>query len=317
LPQDGRIQFVLGGRSLDLRVSSLPTVHGESVVMRILDQGNLRPCLSELGLSADDGARFERLIMQPDGLILVTGPTGSGKTTTLYSCLQHLNKTDRKIVTVEDPVEYQLSGVNQVPVRHETGMTFGSALRAMLRQSPNTIMVGEIRDRETAEIAIHASLTGHMVFSTLHTNDATSATARLADIGVKPYLLSASLRAVLAQRLVRKVCLRCRQPYTPSAAERGLLNLSPAQVAAATFVRGAGCSECDGTGYRGRTGIFELFVINEDVRQLIHEMPGAARLREKARSLGLRTLREDGIGKAIAGLTTIEEVVSITVGDAS
>ena len=317
VPQDGRIQFPLGSRSLDLRVSTLPSVHGESAVMRILDQGNLRLRLPELGLLADDAARFERLILEPDGLILVTGPTGSGKTTTLYSCLQHLNKPDRKIITVEDPVEYQLSGVNQVPVRHETAMTFSSALRAMLRQSPNTVLVGEIRDLETAEVAINASLTGHMVLSTLHTNDTTSATVRLADIGVKPFLLSASLRAVLAQRLVRKVCQQCCQPCTPTAAERGLLNLTPAQVAAAKFVRGAGCPECAGTGYHGRTGIFELFVLNEELRQLIHEMPGAARLRARARALGLRTLREDGICKAIAGLTTIEEVVSITVGDAS
>ncbi len=317
VPQDGRIQFPLGGRSLDLRVASLPTVHGESVVMRLLDQDSLRPGLAELGLQADDRAAVERLILQPDGLVLVTGPTGSGKTTTLYSCLQHLNKPDRKIITVEDPIEYQLSGVNQVPVRHDTGMTFGSALRAMLRQSPNTVMVGEIRDRETAELALNASLTGHMVFSTLHTNDATSATVRLADIGVKPFLLSASLRAVLAQRLVRKICPKCRQPYTPSAANRALLNLSPAQAAAAAFVRGAGCPDCAGTGYRGRTGIFELFVVDEEIRQMIHARPSAARLRERARALGLRTLREDGICKAIAGLTTIEEVVSITVGDAS
>ena len=317
VPQDGRIQITLDGRSLDLRVCSLPTAHGESIVMRILDRENLRPGLSDLGFSAEVRVRVEKLITLPDGLLLVTGPTGSGKTTTLYGCLQQLNRPDRKIITVEDPVEYQLSGINQVPVRHEIGMTFGSALRAMLRQAPNTIMVGEIRDLETAEIALNASLTGHMVFSTLHTNDAPGAIARLADLGVKPFLLSASLRAILAQRLVRKTCLRCRQPYVPTATELGALNLSPADAAAATFMRGSGCPECHGTGYRGRTGIFELLVLTKEIQQLIHECGGSAHLRAAARSLGMRTLREDGARKASTGLTTIEEVVSITVGDTS
>ncbi len=317
IPQDGRIQIVIGDRPLDLRVSSLPTAHGESIVMRILDKEGLTLGLPELGFLRDDQETFERLITLPDGIVLVTGPTGSGKTTTLYGCLHYINKPDRKIITVEDPVEYQLSGINQVPVRHEVGMTFASALRAMLRQAPNIVMIGEIRDLETAEIAINASLTGHMVFSTLHTNDAPGAVTRLIDIGVKPFLVSTSLRATMAQRLVRKVCAKCRRPYTPTAAELRALNLTPAQVSGATFMQGAGCPACHGTGYRGRMGIFEVFVVNDDIQRMIYENASPARLREKARSLGMRTMREDGARKAIAGLTTIEEVVSITVGDAS
>jgi len=316
IPQDGRIQMTLEGRSLDLRVASLPTAHGESIVMRILDQRDVRPGLGELGFMADDRARLEQLITLANGLILVTGPTGSGKTTTLYGCLQQLNRVDRKIITVEDPVEYQLSGINQVAVRQETGLTFGSALRAMLRQAPNIVMVGEIRDRETAEIAFHASLTGHMVLSTLHTNDATGAISRLADIGVQPFLLSASLRAVLAQRLVRKNCLHCRRRETPTAAQRSLLGLSPGQAAGATFMRGGGCPACTGTGFHGRMGIFELLVLDEEFSQMIHERPVSARLRALARARGMRSLREDGARKVIAGLTTIEEVVSITTVDA-
>ena len=317
IPQDGRIQVTLDGRSLDLRVCSLPTAHGESLVMRVLNREDLRPGLADLGFSAEERSRMEQLITLPDGLLLVTGPTGSGKTTTLYGCLQQLNRPDRKIITVEDPVEYQLSGINQVPVRHEIGMTFASALRAMLRQAPNVIMVGEIRDLETAEIALNASLTGHIVFSALHTNDAPGAIARLADLGVKPFLLSASLRAILAQRLVRKTCLHCRRPYEPTAAELGALDLSAAEAAAATFMRGAGCPECQGTGYRGRTGLFELLILTDEIQQTIHEQAGAARLWDQARKLGMRTLREDGARKASTGLTTIEEVVSITVGDTS
>jgi general secretion pathway protein E/type IV pilus assembly protein PilB len=316
VPQDGRIQVVLDGRSLDLRVSSLPTAHGESVVMRILDRGDLRPGLAELGLLDDDRSRLEQLVAQANGLVLVTGPTGSGKTTTLYGCLQHLNQVDRKLITVEDPVEYQLTGINQVAVRPGTGLTFASALRAMLRQAPNVIMVGEIRDLETAEIALHAALTGHMVFSTLHTNDATGAIGRLADIGVPAFLLSASLRAVLAQRLVRKSCLACRRTDTPTPAAIASLGLTAEELAGATFFRGAGCPACDGTGYHGRIGIFELLVLTDEISQMIHERPGATRLRELARARGMRSLREDGARKVIAGLTTIEEVVSITTGEA-
>jgi type IV pilus assembly protein PilB len=317
IPQDGRIQIGVGGKQLDLRVSSLPTVHGESIVMRILDKEGLTLGLPELGFFADDAATFEKLISLPDGILLVTGPTGSGKTTTLYGCLHFINKPDRKIITVEDPVEYQLNGINQVPVRHDVGMTFASALRAMLRQAPNIVMVGEIRDLETAEIAINASLTGHMVFSTLHTNDAPGAVTRLIDIGVKPFLVSTSLRAVMAQRLVRKICRFCKRPCTPDPKELRSLNINPSQAASATFARGDGCGQCNSTGYRGRMGIFEIFVINDEVQKMIYEGVGTARLRDKARSLGMRTMREDGARKVTGGMTTIEEVVSITVGDAS
>ncbi|MCF7688038.1 MAG: Flp pilus assembly complex ATPase component TadA [Cephaloticoccus sp.] len=317
LPQDGRIQITLGERTLDLRVSSLPTSHGEGIVMRILDQESLKFGLGELGFMEDDRATFDRLIAQPDGIMLVTGPTGSGKTTTLYSCLHAINTPDRKIITVEDPIEYQMSGINQVPVRAEVGMTFATALRAILRQAPNIVMVGEIRDLETAEIAIHASLTGHMVFSTLHTNDAPGAVTRLVDIGVKPFLVSTALRGVLAQRLVRKICPACGQVYEPDLAELRQLNITPAQSRTATFRRGKGCAKCHHTGYQGRMGIFELMVIDDDIRQLIHAGASAAKLRAKARLAGMRSLREDGLRKVIAGLTTIEEVVSLTIGDAS
>ncbi len=317
LPQDGRIKITIEGRILDLRVSSLPTSHGEGIVMRILDQESLRLGLAELGFMADDRATFERLIAQPDGILLVTGPTGSGKTTTLYSCLHAINKPDRKIITVEDPVEYQLSGVNQVPVKAEVGMTFASALRAMLRQAPNIVMVGEIRDLETAEIAIHASLTGHMVFSTLHTNDAPGAITRLVDIGVKPYLVSTSLRGIMAQRLVRKICSECTQSYEPTDLELAQLNITVEQAKSASFQRGCGCSACYGTGYRGRMGIFELLIVDDDIRNLIHAGVISSKLREKARLAGMRSLREDGVRKVIAGLTTVEEVVSITIGDNS
>ena len=315
LPQEGRIQFETGGRTLDLRVSSLPTAHGESIVMRVLDQAGLKLGMPELGFLPDDQERFERLIASPDGIMLVTGPTGSGKTTTLYASLHHLNQPDRKIITVEEPVEYQLTGINQVPVNAGIGMTFAAALRAMLRQAPNIVMVGEIRDLETAEIAINASLTGHMVFSTLHTNDAPSAVTRLIDIGAKPFLVAAALRSVLAQRLVRRNCPRCRRAYTPSGRELQALGLPPDRLAGAAFARGAGCAACHGTGYLGRMGIFEIFLVDDGVRAMIYGNVTAARLREQARRDGMRTMREDGIRKVLAGLTTIEEVASATVCD--
>jgi len=331
LPQDGRIQVSLGRgngdnrirngagdlgtRSLDLRVSSLPTSHGESIVMRILDGQRLRIGLGELGFMDDDRAAFERLIAQPDGIVLVTGPTGSGKTTTLYSCLHAINQPDRKIITVEDPVEYQLSGVNQVPVRAEVGMTFAAALRAMLRQAPNIVMLGEIRDAETAEIAIHASLTGHLVFSTLHTNDAPGAVTRLIDIGVKPFLVATSLRGVLAQRLVRKICSDCAQAHAPSRAQLHLLGIGEKEASGATFRRGSGCPKCHYTGYRGRIGIFELLRVDETMQQLVHAGASAAKLRAYARQAGMRSLREDGRRKVLAGLTTIEEVLAETLAD--
>jgi type IV pilus assembly protein PilB len=315
VPQDGRIQLRLEGRQIDLRVASLPTVHGESIVLRLLDQQGLCLGMSELGFDAADERQFSPLLGSPDGMVLVTGPTGSGKTTTLYACLHHLNQTDRKIITVEDPVEYQLTGINQVPVRAEIGMTFASALRAMLRQAPNVVMVGEIRDGETAEIAINAALTGHLVFSTLHTNDAPGAVARLIDLGAKPFLVAAALRAVVAQRLVRRVCPHCAVEHAPAAAELRALGVDPAQLTTARFRRGRGCGECQGRGYRGRIGIFEIFFITDEIRALIHGKPSAARLRALARRGGMRTLRDDGVRKVLAGLTTIEELLAVAPPD--
>jgi type IV pilus assembly protein PilB len=315
VPQDGRIQVTVDGRTLDLRVSSLPTAHGESIVMRVLDQEGLKLGLPELGFLPDDQREFEQLIASPDGIMLVTGPTGSGKTSTLYAALHRLNQADRKIITVEEPVEYQLAGINQVPVNSAIGMTFAAALRAMLRQAPNVVMVGEVRDLETADIALNASLTGHMVFSTLHTNDAPSAVTRLIDIGAKPFLVAAALRAVMAQRLVRRICPACKRAHRPSVRELHALGLDSARLAGATIAHGAGCAACHGTGYQGRMGIFELFRVGDGIRAMIYDNVTSARLRARARHDGMRTMREDGVRKVLAGLTTIEEVVSVTVGD--
>jgi general secretion pathway protein E/type IV pilus assembly protein PilB len=315
IPQDGRIMTQVGGKVIDLRVSCIPTTHGESIVMRILDKEGLKLGLGELGFFTDDQQLFERLINLPDGIILVTGPTGSGKTTTLYSCLHYINRPDRKIITVEDPVEYTLSGINQVQVNEAIGMTFAAALRAILRQAPNIIMIGEIRDLETATIAINASLTGHLVFSTLHTNDAPSAVTRLIDIGVKPFLVASSTRAIMAQRLVRRICRKCAAPYVPTEYELKALNIDPQMAQTATFMKGRGCSNCSNTGYRGRFGIFEIFVIDDEARRLIYEKVPASVLRQRAREMGMRTLREDGTRKVIAGLTTPEEVIRATVAD--
>ena len=315
IPQDGRIQTSVGSKTIDLRVSCLPTNHGESIVMRILDKEGLKLGLAELGFFTDDQQTFERLIGLPDGIILVTGPTGSGKTTTLYSCLHFINRPDRKIITVEDPVEYILAGINQVQVSELVGLTFSLALRSILRQAPNVIMIGEIRDLETASIAINASLTGHLVFSTLHTNDAPGAVTRLIDIGVKPFLVASSTRALMAQRLVRKICKRCIEPYAPSDHELKQLSLQPDAIASATFMHGKGCPDCSSTGHRGRMGIFEVFVIDDDVRKLIYDKVPSSVLRVRAREMGMRTLREDGIRKVLGGLTTPEEVIRATVGD--
>ena len=315
VPQDGRIQINVMGRDLDLRVSSIPTNHGESIVMRILDKAGIALGLPQLGFFADDQQIFERLIGLSDGILLVTGPTGSGKTTTLYACLNTINKPDRKIITVEDPVEYQLSGINQVQVRTDIGMTFSAALRAILRQAPNIIMIGEIRDLETAEIAVNASLTGHLVFSTLHTNDAPSAVTRLIDIGVKPFLVASSTRAIMAQRLVRRICDKCKEPYQPLETELRLLGPAAKQLEAAQLFHGKGCADCSFTGYRGRLGIYEIFQIDDQVRHLIFEQVSSTELRTKARELGMRTLREDGLRKAVAGLTTIAEVLRVSMGD--
>ena len=315
IPQDGRIQARTGGRDIDLRVSVLPTVYGESIVMRILDKEGLKLGLPELGFFADDQAKFQGLISGSDGVFLVTGPTGSGKSTTLYSALNYINKPDRKIITVEDPVEYQMAGINQVQVKRDVGMTFAAALRAMLRQAPNIVMIGEIRDLETAEIAINAALTGHMVFSTLHTNDSVSAVTRLVDIGVKPFLVSAALRGALAQRLVRRVCQSCAQPYKPTAKELYTIGMTEQDIAGATPMKGAGCAKCGERGYKGRRGVFELFVITEEIQEMIYSGSNLVDLRRKAREAGMRTMREDGQRKVASGMTTIEEVMGATVAD--
>jgi type II secretion system protein E len=315
LPQDGRIQVRIGGKPIDLRVSTIPTNHGESIVMRVLDKSSLMLGLPELGFFSDDQETFERLLRLPDGILLVTGPTGSGKTSTLYSCLNYLNKPDRKIITVEEPIEYQMSGINQVQVNTEVGMTFPVALRSILRQAPNVIMIGEIRDLETATIATNASLTGHLVFSTLHTNDAPSAVARLVDIGVQPFLLASSVRAIMAQRLVRRLCANCKEPGHLSETEQRALNLAPGQHIDVEVRRPVGCENCRNTGYRGRMGIFEIFVIDDHVRHMINNRRATLLLRQRARALGMRTLREDGARKVLAGHTSAEEVISITLGD--
>jgi type IV pilus assembly protein PilB len=317
LPQDGRIQLRAneGKTAIDLRVSTIPTNHGESICMRILDKTSLTLGLTELGYLSDDQATMERILGLPDGIFLVTGPTGSGKSTTLYACLNMMNKPDRKIITVEDPVEYQLNGINQVPVNADVGMTFPAALRAMLRQAPNIIMVGEIRDLETASIAINASLTGHLVFSTLHTNDAPSAVTRLVDIGVKKFLVASSVRAIMAQRLVRKICKNCTEPYEPTEAELRSLNLKPDQIEGANFQKGRGCDKCRGTGCKGRMGIFEICVLDDEIRRMVNEGLSVSLIRQRARDLGMRTLREDGIRKVLNGMTTPDEVISATMGD--
>jgi type II secretion system protein E len=315
LPQDGRIQIKIKKKPVDLRVSTIPTNHGESVVMRVLDKSSLMLGLPELGFLSDDQETFERLIKLPDGVLLVTGPTGSGKTSTLYACLNYINKSDRKIITVEEPIEYQMNGINQVQVNSEIGMTFPTALRSILRQAPNIIMIGEIRDLETASIAINASLTGHLVFSTLHTNDAPSAVARLVDIGVQPFLVASSVRAIMAQRLVRRLCSNCKQAGELSETELRALRIEPGQMREAQVMKPVGCDQCRQTGYKGRMGIFEIFIIDDEVRHKINKRSSTLLLRQRARELGMRTLREDGVRKVLAGLTSAEEVISITIGD--
>ena len=315
LPQDGRIQMKLGKKSIDLRVSTIPTVHGESIVMRILDKSSLVIGLPELGFLSDDQAKFEKQINLPDGIILVTGPTGSGKTTTLYGCLNYMNKPDRKLITVEDPVEYQMSGINQVQVHAEVGMTFPAALRSILRQAPNIIMIGEIRDMETASIATNAALTGHLVLSTLHTNDAPSAVARLVDIGIKPFLVSSSVRAILAQRLVRRLCPKCKERSELSEYEMRVLRVEPGQLGQANVMRAVGCASCRGKGFKGRMGIFEIFIVDDEICNMINNNASTVALRLRARELGMRSLREDGVRKVLAGLTTADEIISTTMSD--
>ena len=311
LPQDGRIQLRVENKTIDLRVSTVPTAQGESVVMRLLDAEGLKPDLAELGLEPTDVTRLRQLTRLADGMVLVTGPTGSGKTTTLYPCLHEINRPDRKIITVEDPVEYQLSGVNQVPVRSEVGLTFAAALRAMLRQAPNVVMVGEIRDRETAEIAINASLTGHLVFSTLHTNDAPSAVNRLIDLGLPPFLVASALRATVAQQLVRRVCSKCRESTEATAAQ--VAQLKAVGIEEIALAHGTGCPDCQGSGYRGRVALFEFFVVTPEIERMIHDQAGLLALRKHARAAGMRTLRDDGLRKAAQGVTTLAEVMAATV----
>ena len=315
IPQDGRIQITVGGRDLDLRVSSVPTNHGESIVMRILDKSNLSLGLPQLGFLTDDQATFERLIKLPDGVVLVTGPTGSGKTTTLYACLGQINTPDKKLITVEDPVEYQMSGINQVQVNKDVGLDFSAALRSILRQAPNIVMIGEIRDDETADIAMEAALTGHLVFSTLHTNDAPSAVTRLLDIGVKPFLVASALRAAMAQRLVRAICENCKEAYTPTERELKMLGTLSKTVPERMY-HGAGCDKCGRSGYKGRKGIFEIFKVDDTIQRLIFDHAPATLLRQRAREMGMRTLREDGMLKVASGMTSLQEVLRVTMGDA-
>jgi type II secretory ATPase GspE/PulE/Tfp pilus assembly ATPase PilB-like protein len=314
LPQDGRILVTIMGKTLDLRVSALPGIHGESIVMRILDKSSLLLGLGELGFIEEDQKKWAEVIKTATGIILVTGPTGSGKTTTLYGVLNELNTPDKKIITVEDPVEYQLSGINQVPVNPQIGLSFANALRSMLRQAPDIILVGEIRDTETAEIAVRSALTGHLVFSTLHTNDAAGALTRLIDMGVKPFLVSSSVQAILAQRLVRVICKKCAESYQPPEEVLKVIEreMGPEILKTATFKRGRGCEQCNHTGYKGRLGIFELLVMSEKVRDLVMEHMVSRKVRDLARKEGMKLLREDGWIKVCRGITTAEEVLSIT-----
>lgn len=314
-PQDGRIKVKIGEKPLDLRVSCLPSVHGESMVMRLLDSDSLKLSLDDMGFDPTDLKVFHNLIKRPNGIVLVTGPTGSGKTTTLYATLHTLNTIDRKIITAEDPVEYHLNGINQCQVNHKIGMNFPRILRAMLRQAPNVILVGEIRDAETAQIAIQASLTGHLVFSTLHTNDAPSALTRLIDMGVPPFLVATSIQAVLAQRLIRTNCPKCLEPFMPDARQIEMLKLRPEQLANQQFKRGKGCDNCKGSGYRGRRGIFEMMTMNRSIRDLAFNKASTSDVRKAAIANGMNTLSMDGSRKALQGITTPEEVIRMAKTD--
>ncbi len=312
LPQDGRIELNVGGNPVDLRVSVLPTMFGESVVIRVLDRTVVQLDLDRLGMDPDTLSKFRELIRKPNGIILVTGPTGSGKSTTLYSALNELNDVTEKIITTEDPIEYDLDGIVQVPINPDIGVTFANVLRAILRHDPDKIMVGEIRDVETAQIAVQAALTGHLVLSTLHTNDAPSTVTRLRDMGVEPYLITATLEGVLAQRLVRRICPDCRTEYEPSKELLMELNLTPEQVQGKKFYYGRGCERCNNTGFKGRTGIFELLVMNDTIRDLVANNASADAIRQAARKAGMKTLREAGLQALFSGITTIEEVVRET-----
>jgi type IV pilus assembly protein PilB len=313
LPQDGRIELNVGGNPIDLRVSTLPTMYGESVVMRILDRTNLALDLEKLGLRPDELKSLRALAEKPNGIILVTGPTGSGKTTTLYSVLHEANDIGVKIITTEDPVEYDLEGIVQVQINEEIGVTFANCLRSILRQDPDTILVGEVRDLETAQISVEASLTGHIVFSTLHTNDAPSAVTRILDLGLEPFLISATLEGIIAQRLCRRICINCKTPYEPSDQELYELELTRTEIEGRQFYYGQGCKQCNGTGYKGRIAIFEMMVINDRLREMILTHASTADLRRAAKEDGMRTLRDSGLFHIYDGITTIEEVVKETI----
>lgn len=312
LPQDGRISMNIGGRQVDLRVSSLPTQFGESVVLRVLDRSALQLELESLGFPKSILEYVNEAIQQPNGIFIVTGPTGCGKTTTLYSCLRRVNTIDSKLLTVEDPVEFDIEGIMQVPVHEAVGMTFAKALRSFLRQDPDIIMLGEMRDLETSQVAIQASLTGHLVLSTLHTNDAPGAVTRLVDMGVEPFLISSTLLAVLGQRLVRTICKKCRTPFEPTDAQLAMLNLSPHDLGDKVFYYGRGCKECNDTGYKGRKGIFELLPIADPIRLLINDRAPTVVIRQKAVELGMVPLREDGLRSIFDGNTTVEEILKYT-----
>lgn len=310
-PQDGRIKITAGSKEIDLRVSMLPTSHGQSCVMRILDKDNIKVGVRQLGLSERDFKVFRSLIRRPNGIMLVTGPTGSGKTTTLYAALNELNRPDRKIITAEDPVEYYLPGINQVEVRHSIGLDFSAIIRSMLRQAPNIILVGEMRDYETASMGIQASLTGHLVFSTLHTNDAPGAITRMVDMGVPGYLVAGSVVGILAQRLVRVNCSKCKQPFTPTDHELEGAGITPEMAEGATFMKGRGCSHCSNKGYRGRLGVFELMTMSSRIRELTFQGASTQDIRKEAIKLGMTTLYDDALSKVCSGVTTIEEVYRV------
>jgi len=315
LPQDGRIEITVDGRGIDLRVSSLPTINGEKIVIRVLDKSMFLIDLNDIGFSKTNLANFTYLINQPYGMILVTGPTGCGKTSTLYTALNQLNTYEKNIITVEDPVEYRLRGINQVQINPKAGLTFASGLRSILRQDPNIVMVGEIRDTETADIAIRAALTGHLVFSTLHTNDAAGAITRLIDMGIEPFLVASSVIGVMAQRLVRKICKQCKEPYVvgPDAPERHILNIPPAEKL--ILYRGKGCSHCNRTGYSGRTAIHEILIIDNKIKELINEKKSSDVISAQAVSAGMKTLQQDGLAKALQGITTYQEVIKVAYNE--
>lgn len=316
LPQDGRIELTVGGHPVDLRVSVLPTLFGESVVMRVLDRSVVSLDLTKVGMNEQTLGEFREVMHKPNGIILVTGPTGSGKTTTLYSALSELNSIEDKLITTEDPVEYDIEGIVQIPIDHDIGVTFASCLRAILRQDPDKILVGEIRDLETAEIAIQASLTGHTVFSTLHTNDAPSTITRLKDMGVPPFMITATVEAILAQRLVRRICTECREPVAPTELQLWELEMTEADLEGKTFYHGAGCSACNGTGFKGRVGLFELMILNDELRQMVMDGESADRMRVVAKKHGMRPLRDTGMDFLWAGITTADEVIRETILDA-